>query len=1095
METDHKDDDWPTSSSSTTSTSIWSDAPSLKSYSDMMDFASLDSAMGLGGLGGIDMGMGIDMDFNPMTLEPTGGMGLHQFDPLTLSLGFAPGQQGFANFGFEDQFGSADGLGFGFQLQSLGQTGPSSSSVSSTSVFSESEASTKERRLSITSTSSSSAGSLASLSPMPESLPSPSPAPGYASTSASASPPVHPKEEPVQSPGMEGMEMDSENPFADLANIVRQTTGVTLAVPMTGLAAAFPLGTPQQAKSPQQTSKKPHSETTSGHVSTTSSAASTPPPSTPTSSMGSPFAGLVVNTSAVASASVSQVPTPTMPTSGSTTATAQPRPKTSHTTIERRYRTNLNARIQSLRMAVPALRVLEDGVKEGVGSKKIKKNVRGGVIVKSASGTGIGIGVGVDAEEVDIIDERGFVDGVKVARKCSKANVLGKAVEYIKVLKRREKRLKAEQAGLKTLVSGLVGGPALVREWERQWRERFGGEERDEVEGEMGGEGADDGDDEDSEEEDDEEETGKKRKRAKVAPKKPAEKKDKKSAVSAQPPVVLLQGEGAVVSSGAVPEKRKRGRPRKVVPAPVTLAPIPPADGPKAEDVPTPFTAGVRAQWAVAQGQAQGPQPQQYLLAVFALFSFFNSPLTSSSSASATHHHTGTVLSAVHPPLAYAPEIVAQFVSPSPVAMHPTGWAWKEYVQLFHLLVSLCVLASFVASWIGFTFGKSGVEGVAKRGRGLSVASFLGLRASSEKEREKKRSGLKGWVGLAMDSVLEGDAASLTYFERSQIYGAISTKRRAPASELVTLALVRWSDNGIFGRFSRMRAQAIWGAAKAQVKFSSSTKAGPQKDGKTYQSLVFETIPDVEDSVRRLAAATKADGVGESRAYDPLEVLGVLVVKERIKKHLGKMFVNAVGAHSGDPETEERDEEEIQWRRTIDAARELGGGVEALAKTFERVWKTSCTSFDGASEDHIEDLRSDIDSDDGEIQALMTALVLFRRVFASPAASDVECSSAASSVTMTPTARERESAAHLLMSPPPSPDPSRPARPGVKADERRLQTIRGLRRALGHPVFEELGLGDGADDHQQDTELGLEDARDRIVDLIVDVERRERIVA
>ena len=31
----------------------------------------------------------------------------------------------------------------------------------------------------------------------------------------------------------------------------------------------------------------------------------------------------------------------------------------------------------------------------------------------------------------DIVDERGFVDGVKVARKISKANVLGKAAEYI----------------------------------------------------------------------------------------------------------------------------------------------------------------------------------------------------------------------------------------------------------------------------------------------------------------------------------------------------------------------------------------------------------------------------------------------------------------------------------------------------------------------------------------------------------------------------------------------------------------------------------------------------------------------------------------
>lgn len=37
-----------------------------------------------------------------------------------------------------------------------------------------------------------------------------------------------------------------------------------------------------------------------------------------------------------------------------------------------------------------------------------------------------------DKVGVDVVDERGFVDGVKVARKVSKANVLGKAVEYIR---------------------------------------------------------------------------------------------------------------------------------------------------------------------------------------------------------------------------------------------------------------------------------------------------------------------------------------------------------------------------------------------------------------------------------------------------------------------------------------------------------------------------------------------------------------------------------------------------------------------------------------------------------------------------------------
>ena len=75
-------------------------------------------------------------------------------------------------------------------------------------------------------------------------------------------------------------------------------------------------------------------------------------------------------------------------------------------------------------MAVPALQVLED--REGGNGKKIKKNIKGGVILK---GTGIGIDNSQDGSTlVDVIDERGFVDGVKVARKCSKTNVLAKAV-------------------------------------------------------------------------------------------------------------------------------------------------------------------------------------------------------------------------------------------------------------------------------------------------------------------------------------------------------------------------------------------------------------------------------------------------------------------------------------------------------------------------------------------------------------------------------------------------------------------------------------------------------------------------------------------
>ncbi|KAJ7475276.1 hypothetical protein B0H11DRAFT_2428900 [Mycena galericulata] len=63
------------------------------------------------------------------------------------------------------------------------------------------------------------------------------------------------------------------------------------------------------------------------------------------------------------------------------------------------------------------------------------------------------------------------------------ANFLGKAVEYIRVLKNREARLARELAGLKTLLGGLVGGRELLHEWERlnSWTICFGGPETDEL--------------------------------------------------------------------------------------------------------------------------------------------------------------------------------------------------------------------------------------------------------------------------------------------------------------------------------------------------------------------------------------------------------------------------------------------------------------------------------------------------------------------------------------------------------------------------------------------------------------------------------------
>jgi hypothetical protein len=97
-------------------------------------------------------------------------------------------------------------------------------------------------------------------------------------------------------------------------------------------------------------------------------------------------------------------PNPSSPTceapAEGTLAAPTTRPKTAHTTIERRYRTNLNTCIVGLRNSIPAVRYLDKNYKHSSGV-------------------------------LDKPDERGFVDGVKAARKISKATIMSKAREYI----------------------------------------------------------------------------------------------------------------------------------------------------------------------------------------------------------------------------------------------------------------------------------------------------------------------------------------------------------------------------------------------------------------------------------------------------------------------------------------------------------------------------------------------------------------------------------------------------------------------------------------------------------------------------------------
>ncbi|KAG0199823.1 hypothetical protein BGX28_006980 [Mortierella sp. GBA30] len=104
--------------------------------------------------------------------------------------------------------------------------------------------------------------------------------------------------------------------------------------------------------------------------------------------------------------------------------------KVAHNAIERRYRNNINDRINDLKNVVPAL-------------CNIKTK---------------------DEKDDDDDDEPQDADGVAKATKLNKATILRKATEYIIVLQTRETATKAENGILRRLLTSLPGGVDLLEQ-------------------------------------------------------------------------------------------------------------------------------------------------------------------------------------------------------------------------------------------------------------------------------------------------------------------------------------------------------------------------------------------------------------------------------------------------------------------------------------------------------------------------------------------------------------------------------------------------------------------------------------------------------
>ncbi len=237
---------------------------------------------------------------------------------------------------------------------------------------------------------------------------------------------------------------------------------------------------------------------------------------------------------------------------------------------------------------------------------------------------------------------------------------------------------------------------------------------------------------------------------------------------------------------------------------------------------------------------------------------------------------------------------------------------------------------------------------------------------------------------------------------------------------------------------AKRHAARIWEAAKRDGGITCP-----------YERLVLDTV-GVDEAMSRLkAAGIKA----EWDRYTPIGVIACTLVLERTKAHLESMFVESVvpaGLESASESDKEDDKEDDLRRITVDAARSLGGKMTELGDVFEKVWLGGGGGLEGVwvDDDEEEEDEEEKDSVERDIKSLIRGIVLYRKLFPSAV---MGCGGEGVSI---------------LLSPPPSPSLTDHEGAGYK-----------LRTIMGRKVF----------DNEE-----VEEARDRVVDMLVTSERRGR---
>jgi hypothetical protein len=257
-------------------------------------------------------------------------------------------------------------------------------------------------------------------------------------------------------------------------------------------------------------------------------------------------------------------------------------------------------------------------------------------------------------------------------------------------------------------------------------------------------------------------------------------------------------------------------------------------------------------------------------------------------------------------------------------------------------------------------------------------------------------------------------------------------------------------------RISGSKAAVLWNRAKnAQLL-------------RPHEKLALKLLT-VDNAATRLATRTRGHSE-KTEKYSPIGVLASIMITERTKWHAATLFVQTVVQdqscdwQEGDGKDREHFEEEE--RELIEAAKSLGGRTRELGEMLERVWKLEVRSLEDVDRafESPEDGAGKEDNDEVEgIKALLKAVVLYRRIFPTSIISRTN---------------------GTLLSPPPS--------PSRKNSKMHL----ALRRLLGSSVFDDGGFvsqmsASGGDEGER-LGLALDDARDRVVDMLIDLERQLR---